>query len=74
MSKAHGNDTIYIFGHAREGFNVTGSRADLAVLRDYFTALLDTTRKAIAAGTPKAELIKMTALPGFPDHGALAQY
>ena len=71
VSKAHSADTIYIFGHAKEGFNITGSRADLTVLRDYFTALLDTTKKAIAAGTPKTELVKMTALPGFPDHGSL---
>jgi glyoxylase-like metal-dependent hydrolase (beta-lactamase superfamily II) len=58
-------DTIYIFGHSKIGERVTGSRQDLLGLRDYFTAMVDYTRKGIAAGTPKAEIIKVAAVPGF---------
>jgi glyoxylase-like metal-dependent hydrolase (beta-lactamase superfamily II) len=64
----HTPDTLYIFGHGREGFGITGTRADLFLQRDYFTALLEATRKAVAAGTPKEAFVKMEGLPGFPDH------
>ena len=63
--KDHSNDTIYIFGHSKVGERVTGSGKDLLELRDYFTAMLDFTSKAIAAGRPKAEVIKTAAIPGF---------
>lgn len=71
VAAAHTSDTLYIFGHGREGFGITGTRADLLLQRDYFTALLDTTRKAVAAGTPKEAFSKLEALPGFPDHTVL---
>ena len=48
--KDHGADTIYIFGHAKVGERVTGSSKDLLEMRDYFTAMLEFTRRAIAAG------------------------
>lgn len=63
--KDHGADTIYIFGHAKAGERVTGSSKDLLEMRDYFTAMLDFTRKAIAAGRPLAEVMKTPAIPGF---------
>jgi cyclase len=58
-------DTIYIFGHAKAGERMTGSSKDLLELRDYFTAMLDFTRKAIAAGRPMEEVVKTAAIPGF---------
>jgi cyclase len=70
--KAHGNDTIFIFGHSNAKFQVTGSKADLTVQRDYFHALLDFTRAKIKAGTPREVFVKLTdTLPNFPDHGPL---
>jgi glyoxylase-like metal-dependent hydrolase (beta-lactamase superfamily II) len=63
--KDHANDTIYIFGHSKVGERVTGSGKDLLELRDYFTAMLDFTRKAIASGRSKAEVLKTPAIPGF---------
>ena len=63
--KDHGNDTIYIFGHSKAGERLTGSGKDLLELRDYFTAMLAFTRKAIASGVPVAELTKTPAIPGF---------
>ena len=41
VSKAHAADTIFVFGHAGDGWKVTGAKADLLVQRDYFTALLE---------------------------------
>jgi glyoxylase-like metal-dependent hydrolase (beta-lactamase superfamily II) len=58
-------DAIYIFGHSKVGERVTGSSKDLLALRDYFTAMLAFTRKAIASGQSEAEVTKTQAIPGF---------
>jgi cyclase len=74
VSKVHGADTIFVFGHAGPTFKVTGAQADLHYQRDYFTALLDFTRKAKQAGQTREAFIKTTApLPNFPDHGPLIE-
>jgi glyoxylase-like metal-dependent hydrolase (beta-lactamase superfamily II) len=67
--KDHTSDTIYIFGHSKVGERVTGSSKDLLDLRNYFTAMLDYTRKQIAAGKSQAEVAKETkAIPGFESY------
>ena len=63
--KDHAGDTIYIFGHSKVGERVTGSSKDLLELRDYFSAMVDFTRKAIASGRSKEEVLKTQAIPGF---------
>ena len=63
--KDHGADTIYVFGHSKVGERVTGSRADLMSLRDYFTALLDFAQKELKAGKSQDEIVKAKAIPGF---------
>ncbi len=65
--KRHERDTIFIFGHAAPGAPLTGSRADLLAFRDYLSAALDYVRKQIAAGVGKEAIVKLDALPGFPD-------
>ena len=68
----HGTDTVYIFGHAGSAFPVTGSRADLVVMRDYLTALLELVRKQVAAGKSQEEILAIKdILPGFDQHGPL---
>ncbi len=68
----HGAATVYVFGHAGTGFPVTGSRTDLAVMRDYLAALLDFVRKQVTAGRPQEEILAITdMLPGFDQHGPL---
>jgi hypothetical protein len=44
---------------------VTGSSKDLLELRDYFNAMLEFTRKAIASGRSLDEVVKTAAIPGF---------
>ena len=74
VAKAHGNDTIFVFGHAGDGFKVTGGKADLQYMRDYLTALLDFTRKAKAGGQTREAFIKIvTPVPGFTDYGPLVE-
>ncbi len=60
-------DALYVFGHGNPKFGVTGTRADLLVLRDYLSGLLDYTQKQVAAGKPKTEIVALENLPGFPD-------
>jgi glyoxylase-like metal-dependent hydrolase (beta-lactamase superfamily II) len=57
-------DTLYIFGHAAEGYEVTGSKEDVVKFREYLQRLLDFARKEVAAGTTKEIFIKNTAIPG----------
>ena len=71
VTKDHDADTIYLFGHGKDNA-VVGKRADVLLERDYLTALLDTARKAVASGQSTAELQKMTALPGVPEHAGLS--
>jgi len=60
-------DALYIFGHSHPRYGVVGTRADLLVMRDYLTGLLDHTRKQIAAGSPKTTVVALENLPGFPE-------
>jgi cyclase len=71
VTQEHDKDTLYVFGHGRDGFGVTGDRKDLLVQRDYLSALLDTVRKGLAAGQTKDEVTKIGAIPGFPDHAEM---
>jgi glyoxylase-like metal-dependent hydrolase (beta-lactamase superfamily II) len=70
--KGHADDTIFIFGHAKPDWKITGGKPELLFMRDYLTALLDFTRGEIKAGKSRDEFAKSTAvLKGFPDHGPL---
>ena len=62
------DDTIYIFGHAKAGRSVTGSKADLLVQRDYFSAVVERVEKGIAEGRSRDEVSSFEALPGFGDY------
>jgi glyoxylase-like metal-dependent hydrolase (beta-lactamase superfamily II) len=64
----HDDDTLYVFGHGQPGFGVTGSGADIALQRDYLEAVLEYTRKGIAAGDGVDGLAAIDVLPGFEDH------
>jgi glyoxylase-like metal-dependent hydrolase (beta-lactamase superfamily II) len=69
-AKDHSNDTIYIFGHAGAKLPVTGARADLMTLRDYFTALLAFVGEQMKAGKSRDEIMAMRdPLKGFETFG-----
>ena len=55
--------TKFVFGHSAEGFDITGTVADLTAFRGYLGAVLDFTQKKINAGKTKEEFIKTTVLP-----------
>ncbi|MGE5833917.1 MAG: MBL fold metallo-hydrolase [Acidobacteriota bacterium] len=66
----HANDTIYIYGHTGNNQPVTGPRADVMRLRDYFTALLQFVGAQMKAGKTKDEILALREpLKGFDDFG-----
>lgn len=66
----HASDTVYIFGHAGAGLPVTGSHTDLALFRDYFSALLGFVEARVAAGLSREEVLALRdPLAGFERFG-----
>lgn len=65
-------DAIYIFGHGKPDFGVTGVQGDLLVFRDYLAGLLAHVECEIAAGKSRAEIVGLANLPGFDDYHAPA--
>jgi glyoxylase-like metal-dependent hydrolase (beta-lactamase superfamily II) len=72
VAKRHG-DATFIFGHAKPGQPITGPAKELLYLRDYFSAALDFTQRAIKAKQPLEQLVKTEMLPGFADHASSGQ-
>jgi len=70
VAKTYPQDAIYIFGHSNPKFGVTGKSADLLMLRDYLSGLLDYTQKKIKAGDSKEKIVALENLPGFPNFHA----
>lgn len=57
------NDTIFIYGHAGDGYEVTGSKDDLKAFAEYLGKVLDFVDGEIKAGKTKDEVLKTTTLP-----------
>lgn len=70
IAKIYPADALYIYGHGKKEFGVTGGRADLLMFRDFLTAVVEHTAKEIKAGKSRAEIVKLTNLPGWPDYFA----
>jgi glyoxylase-like metal-dependent hydrolase (beta-lactamase superfamily II) len=72
VAKALPGDAVYIFGHAGQGFDVTGTRADLAHHANYLVALLDYVRGQVKAGRTREQVVASTdVIKGFEDYGPL---
>jgi len=55
--------TKYVFGHAADGYEVTGKREDLEKFSDYLQGILKFTESEIKAGKSKEDFLKTTTLP-----------
>ncbi|MFN2374458.1 MAG: MBL fold metallo-hydrolase, partial [Cyclonatronaceae bacterium] len=60
-----GSDTIYVFGHAGAGSEITGSSRDLDAFRAYLEALHAYVESGMEAGKSLDELKTAESLPGF---------
>ena len=59
--------TTFVFGHAGEGYNVTGTKDDLKAFSTYLGNLLNYTGAQIKAGKTKEDILKATEIPGSPE-------
>jgi cyclase len=74
VAKELPSDTIYIFGHAGQGREITGSAKDLQHHANYLNALLDWTRSQVKAGRTREQVLESKdIIPGFDDYGPLTQ-
>ena len=62
-----GKKTIFVFGHAADGYQVTGSKDDLRAFQDYLGNTLKYVDAQIKAGKMKEEIVKATEIPGSPE-------
>ena len=66
MQSYFDDDTIFIYGHARGGYSVTGGKDDLVAFADYLTALMEHVTAEMKAGKTKEQIMGTTAIPGAP--------
>jgi cyclase len=59
--------TTYVFGHAADGYNVTGTAEDLKLFGAYLGNLLKYVEGEIKAGKSKEDILKATEIPGSPE-------
>ena len=67
IAKTYPADTIYVYGHGNPKFGVTGAAADLGVMRDYLTALLEHVGREIGAGRTREQITAAENFAAFPD-------
>ena len=56
--------TTFVFGHAAEGFPVTGNKEDIKAFSNYLEKTLLFVESGIKAGKSKEEILKATSIPG----------
>jgi glyoxylase-like metal-dependent hydrolase (beta-lactamase superfamily II) len=61
------NKTKYIFGHALDGYEVTGNADDLKKFGDYLGSVLNFAESEIKSGKSKEEFLKNTSIPGVTE-------
>jgi cyclase len=66
-------DATFIFGHAKAGLPVTGNAKELLYFRDYLSAVLEHTQKAIRSKQTLEQIVAADTIPGFPDHASQGQ-
>lgn len=59
------SDAIFIFGHGKPEFGVTGKQEDLAVMRRYLSAMVEYVEDGIEAGKSKEEIVDKKVIDGF---------
>lgn len=62
------SDTLFIFGHGSRDAGVTGNSDDLLHMRDFLSHLMEYTRKGIADGQSKEEIMDIQSFNEFPDY------
>lgn len=71
LEEVHGafdDETLFVYGHAGEGWPVTGKREDLKAMANYLYSLLEFMEKEVKAGKSLEEITEAaTGIPGAPE-------
>ena len=68
IRRAYDKDTLYIFGHAADGYPVVGTSADIKAFELYLKSLRKYVKKELKRGTSLEDLKKKTiTIPGAPE-------
>ena len=67
IQKKYDKDTLFVFGHAGEGHDITGTMADLKAKQHYLKKVLDFTRAQLKAGKSEEQILKATNIRGAPE-------
>lgn len=59
------SDAMYIFGHGKPEYGVTGKKEDLGVMKNYLSAIVEHVRNGIEQGKSKEEITDQKVLAGF---------
>ncbi len=70
IAKTYPTDAIFVLGHGKPAFGVTGATADVLVMRDFLAALIEQAESDIKAGKSKAEIVTRQNLDVLPDFHA----
>lgn len=62
--KTFNDKTIFVCGHAAEGYDIVVNKKDISAFKDYLSKVLAFTAAQIKEGKTKEEIIKATEIPG----------
>ena len=65
--KKYNRNTIFIYGHAAEGYDVKGDREDLKAFSNYLEKLIAFAEAELRAGKSKEEFLKNKTIPGVTE-------
>jgi len=61
------DDTLFVYGHSGEGYDIRGTRADLMAFKNYLEKSLEYVKKGIDSGKTKESLGEAMEIPGAPE-------
>ena len=61
------NKTIFVCGHAADGYDIVVTKDDIAAFSNYLSKTLIFVDAQIKAGKTKEEILKATEIPGAPE-------
>jgi glyoxylase-like metal-dependent hydrolase (beta-lactamase superfamily II) len=62
--KTYDKDTIFIFGHSGDGYDIVGDMADIKAKQNFLSRLLDVVDTEIKAGKSQEDIMKIPAIKG----------
>ncbi|MDP1580049.1 MAG: MBL fold metallo-hydrolase [Candidatus Didemnitutus sp.] len=67
IATTYSADTLFVLGHGKPAFGVTGTTADVLVMRDFLTAVVEQVEADLRDGKSKAEIVTRQNFDQFPD-------